>query len=178
MESRKFKALFVCCVLFLLWIVAKPFLSEVDPVIVKDTREEIRRESGVRELRPPEDRTRISQLPNGVFGYASPSRLEELHHIDFVLLERDGGDDSGNEKVEIQKTSQGKIVVMIYVRQGDLALLGDPGRKMPIHVQGYLKKHKEHNRLIGLPFSRLITWHPKSEKQEGSGARFVEIRVR
>lgn len=105
MEGRKFKIIFVCCVLFVLWIVAKPFLSEVSPVIVKDTREDIRRETGVRELRPPEDRFSISQLPDGVFGYASPSRLEELGHIDSVLLEHDGGNGSGNKKVEIHKTS-------------------------------------------------------------------------
>ena len=178
MESRKFKAIFVFCVLFVLWIVAKPFLNEVDPVIVKDTREDIRRETEVRELRPPEDRISISQLPDGVFGYASPSRLEELGHIDFLPLERDGGDDSGNEKVEIHKTSQGKIVVVVYVRQGDMALLGDPGRKMPIRVHVCLKEHEECNRLIGLPLSRLITWHKKSEESEGHKTGSIEIRIR
>ena len=54
MESKRVKAALVFCVLFVLWIIAKPFLSEVDPVIVKDTKEEIRRETGVRELLPPD----------------------------------------------------------------------------------------------------------------------------
>ena len=178
MESRRIKVVLVCCVLFVLWIMAKPFLSEADPVIVKDTREEIRRETGVRELRPSEDRISLSQLPDGVFGYASPSHLEELGHIDFIRLEGDGGDDPGSEKVEIQKTSQGKIVVVVYVRQGDIALLGDSGRKMPIRVHACLKEHEECDRLIGLPLSRLITWHTQSEKEEGGKAEFVEIRIR
>lgn len=156
----------------------KPFLSEVDSVIVKNTREEIRRVTGVRELHPPENRISISQLPNGVFGYANPLRLEELGHIDFVPLEHDGGDDSGDKRVEIHKTSQGKIVAVTYIRQGDMALLGDPGRKMPIRVHACLKEDEKCDRLIGLPVSRLITWHKKSEESKGHKTESVEIRVR
>ena len=178
MESKRVKAALVFCVLFVLWIVAKPFLSEVDPVIVKNTKEEIRRETGVRELLPPEDRISISQLPDGVFGYASPSRLEEIGHIDFVPLGRDSGKATGEQKVEIHKTSEGKIVVALYISQGDVALLGDPGRKMPLLVDACLKEHGKCDRLIGLPFSRLITWHSKSEKEKDNGAGLIEIRVR
>ena len=60
MENKKVKVALVFCVLFVLWIVAKPFLSEVDPVIAKDTREEIRGETGVQKLLLPEDRVSIS----------------------------------------------------------------------------------------------------------------------
>ncbi len=157
MESKRVKAALIFCVLFLLWIVAKPFLSEVDPVIVKDTREEIRLETGVHELHSAEDHGGISQLPDGVLGYASPSRLEEIGRSDFVPLDRDSGEYPGEQKVEVHKTSEGKIVVVLYVSQGDMALLGDPGREMPICVHACLKKHGKCDRLIGLPFSRVIT---------------------
>ena len=178
MVSRAWKAVFVVCVLFVLGILAKPFLSEIEPVIVKDSRGDIRLETGVRELRPPEDHGRISQLPDGVFGYASPSRLEELGHIDFVPLSGNRGDDPGSQEVEIHKTSQGGIVVLVYVRRSDLALLRDPDRIMPLRTPASLEKQEEYDQLIGLPLSRLITWHNRSEKSEGRRMELVEIKVR
>ena len=178
MVSRAWKAVFVVCVLFVLGILAKPFLSEIEPVIVKDTRGDIRLETGVRELRPTEDRRNISQLPNGVFGYTNPSLLEELNHIGFLPLDAGGRDDPENKGVEVHKTSQGKIVVLLYMGQSDLAPLRDPDRIMPLRAHAYLEKHGEYDQLIGLPLSRLIAWHSRSGESGGRGAEFVEIKVR
>jgi len=60
-------------------------------------------------LHPAEYRSGISQLPDGVFSYASPARLEGIGHIDFVPLDRDSGKGPAEQKAEVHKTPDGAL---------------------------------------------------------------------
>ena len=148
---------------------------ESNPVTVNRSREDIRRETGVRELLPLENEKKISRLPTGVFGYAIPSLLNRLNYIDSIPLDRDSWK---NRRVEVHKTSRGNIVVLIYITQSALTRLQDPNRKDPLHTHAFFEKHREYDRLIGIPHSHIIMWDSRSAEFDNQEKRFVEIKIR
>ena len=177
-RKNAFRIIIAICVVGVAWVELREFWTEYDPVITGDSREEIRLETGVRELRPPEIGKNIDALPDGVFGYASPFVLGELEHIGYVRLRGDGGDDPRNPMAEIHKTSEGKIVVLVYVSRSDLEHLRDPKRVAPFSAHAFMEKDEEHAQaLIGLPFSLLKMWHSRSEDAGDRRIEFFEIKV-
>lgn len=139
--------------------------------------EDIRRETGVRELLPLENDNEISRLPNGVFGYTTPWALNGLIFLDNIQLQQDRSY-FGNILVEIHKISQDKAIVLVYITQSTLARLQDPNREEPLHEHAFIEKYKEHDQLVGLPLPRLIMWDSRSAKFNDKEMRFVEIKIR
>ena len=177
-RKRAFRILLAVCVVGVAWVELREFWQEFDPVIVKDTREDIRLETGVRGLSPHEDDKIIEALPDGVFGYASPFDLGEIKHIGYVKLRGDGGDDPRNPMAEIHKTSEGKIVLLVYVSRSDLERLQDTKRVAPFSAHAFMEKDEEHGPvLIGLPFSRLKMWHSRAEHAGDRRIEFFEMKV-
>ena len=152
-----------------------------DPLIVRASKEEIRRENGVRALQGFEDGMDFSRLPNGVFGFASRGALRRPSQVDDIRLNRE---DPGADivikfakrvyKTEIHKTTQGKMVVLVYLAENDLMRLQDPTRKDPAQANAFLRPYKEYSRPIGIPVSRLIVW----ENRQMVEMNYVEIEVR
>ncbi len=161
-------------------VVAAP-TSVPDPFLIRASKEEIRRENDVRALQGFEDGMDFSRLPNGVFGFAPWRALRRLSRVDDIRLNReDPRDDIVIEftkrvyKTEIHKTTQGKIVVLVYLAENDLMRLQDPTRKHPARVNAFLKPYKEYSRPIGIPVSRLTLW----ENREMVEMNYVEIEIR
>lgn len=153
-------------------------IENPDSVIVKDSREAIRYETGVRELQPLENETEISRLPNGVFGYTYSLILDASmpDYLGKVPLYR--SKKRTRQYVEIHKTSQGKVIALLYINQSSLVVLLDPNRENPLHTHAFLDNYKEYNRLVGIPFSRLIMWDGRSAELDGKEMEFVEIKIR
>ncbi len=117
-------------------------------------------------LSPLEENLKISQLPNGVFGFARRWSLRDTsgQAVDDVALARAMG---RTHDPEIHKTREGEIFVLVYVDETSLPKLQNPERVDTLDIIAFLMPHEPTDQLSAIPLSRLKNWNSRRSSEYG-----------
>ena len=145
-----------------------------DAIVIGANRGSLRETHGVRGLSPLEENMRISQLPNGVFGFTMPLFLRvpsALRPAGNTTLAREM---DGVSNTEIHKTREGGIFVLVYVDEISLLQLQNPERVDTLDIIAFLMPHEPTDQLSAIPLSRLKNWNARRSSEYGT---LVDITV-
>ena len=140
------------------------------PFIAKNNKDEIRSMNGVRELWPTEEDLQLSDLPNGVFGFTRSVQVEFKDFDQLKLVK-----DPSRRSVEVHKTSQGKVIFVVYVSKADATKLLSPTLDGALRVIVQFKPYKEYDQIVGIPASHLVEWNHRHGSEFGI---FADVLVR
>ena len=133
-------------------------------------RESLRETHGVRVLSPLEEGLRISQLPNGVFGFTTPWSLRG------PFMRAVSGDLTLKRAMirriyntEIHKTRDGEIFALVYVDEIALLQLQNPERVDTLDITAFLMPREgSTDQLSAIPLSRLNNWIDRISSEYGT----------
>ena len=135
-----------------------------EAIVIGANRESLRETHGVWEVSPLQEGSKISQLPNGVFGFTTPWSLSDPSEQaagDVTL-----GAMGGTADTEIHKTREGKIFVLVYVDEISLPQLQNPERVDTLNIPAFLTPREEStDQLIAIPLSRLNNWEDRGSSE-------------
>ena len=135
--------------------------AEHDEIVVGFSLEEIRDRNQVREMLAREQGLELSAL-SGIYGFVGPLEVHRLFAPSWLFpspsnprprveRKRFGGE------VEIHKTTEGKIMAIVYLSEGDVERLYGAHRGS-VEVLAFFEEAEEHRTLVGLPKSRVEGW--------------------
>lgn len=152
------------------------------PVISADTLEELRTQTGVLELYVLQDDLPLSNLPDGVYGFAPPWTINSdstgaVGGTDFDRLTL-GRTSVGTAVMEIHKATSGSVYVIGYVAMNSLVLLQNPTRSDPIDVILSFQAYQDWVP-IGVPATKILHSNNRSITSDDGRSFYVnDMRIR
>ena len=141
-----------------------------EPILIGYSREEIRKRNNVRRMSELEQGQDLSRA-NGVYGFArSPSLYSALVNPDnhqLISLYRDA---TYAWVIELHKSLEGDIMILVNVDEGDAARLGQLETDVG-EIFGFFESNDKHSVLVAIPLSRVHKWQPRV------GTEFAVINI-
>ena len=142
-----------------------------EPILIGRTVEEVRTVNGVRPMMELEEGDRLSEVRNGVYGYMSGISLGR------ILTDSAGPSPSISRElsswgtVEIHKTRQGQVMLLVYVDESSAVRLTEMTEKVGT-VFVFFQPDEKRPEMVVIPVSRIVEWEHRS-----SAPGFAEVII-
>ena len=134
------------------------------PVLLGDTRDQMRARNGVRRMLELEERQVLSRLTQ-VYGFANDVFLELMvnrRNRGRTASVRLSGEQSVTYGVEVQVLGEGRALVLVCVSEGDATRLSEPAGGAREVFGFYRDCGENHPVLVGIPISRIGRWESRT----------------
>lgn len=106
-------------------------------VLADASLDTLREQSRVRAMLSEEDDLPLSELPDGIYGFATPWSLEPPVNLAADTYDRDirlSTDTGGTAVAELHKRADGELALVGYMTSDELVALRNPSRHERLHV--------------------------------------------
>ena len=123
--------------------------------------EEIRNRNQVREILVREQGLELSEL-RGIYGFIDPVKAKRLFSPSWLFPSQSNPrpyrhENRSGSEVEIHKTTEGKIIAIVYLSEADVERLYGAHHDS-VEVIAFFEKADDHPTLVELPRSRVEDW--------------------
>ena len=146
--------------------------STKEPILIGHTVGELRSINGVRPMMYLEEGEALSEVRGGVYGYALSGHVElvtpiwKREKLDIPLKR-----EASSWRVEVHKTAQGTMMLLVYVDEGSAVRLVEVTQEIGT-VFVFFQPNEQRRELVAIPWSRIAKWEDRDSKP-----RFAKVSL-